>query len=88
MPQNLVKTQLRCSGRQQTVIVCVPVSRGVPEPLRCIPGGAAGRNGGPSLCEDCTRLLSDPPRLTEAVNDLARHGWEEWIRQGAVIIEC
>jgi hypothetical protein len=71
------------------VRLCVPVERGVPDELRCSPGGAIGRgSGGPSVCDGCRRLLNEPGALRELVNDLTRRGWSEHVKAGAVRISC
>lgn len=89
MQPNWVTVTLRCNDRGQTLgSICVQVSRAVPEELRCQPGGGSASGSGPDVCRECQRLLSEPGRLREVVNDLTRRGWSEHVKAGAVVVAC
>lgn len=89
MQPNYVKATLRCKTRRQTVgPMCVQVSRGVPEELRCSPGGGSVSGGSVDVCDECRRLLTDLAQLRAVVDDLTRNGWSAHIKAGAVIVEC
>ncbi len=88
MQPNWVRVSLRCKHRGQAVDLCVRVSRGVPDGLRCQPGGGSAFGGGPDVCDECKRLLSDDARLREVVDDLTRRGWNDHIKAGTVVVAC
>jgi hypothetical protein len=88
MQSNWVSVSLRCKDRWQRLNLCVQVSRGVPPELRCQPGGGSASGSGPDVCGECTRLLSDPARLREVVEDLTRRGWSDHVKAGAVVVAC
>jgi hypothetical protein len=89
-PHNFVKTIVRCATHRCTYAVfCLRVEREVPEPLRCSPGGGGG--GGTTLgsLAPCTCTRVNVADLQRRVNDLLRRGGlGEWIRQGAVVVDC
>lgn len=87
MQPHHVKVLLRCTRRRESMELCVRVHRGVPEELRCRPGGGLSLAGGSPLCEECQALL-DGQRLGDVVNDLTRRGWSEHVKAGAVIVAC
>jgi hypothetical protein len=88
MPPNYVKVLLRCRSHKSSADLCVKVERGVPDPLRCTPGGPiSGGSSGPPFCRQGNELLT-AGRLGEAVNGLVRHGWSDYVRAGVVTIEC
>jgi hypothetical protein len=82
---NHVKVLLKCTRHRESVNLCVRVHRGVPDKLRCSPGGGLPFGTGNPLCPDCRDLLRGQ-RLSEVVNDLTRHGWSEHVTAGAVVI--
>jgi hypothetical protein len=84
---NYVSVLVKCSRHGQSINACVPVQRGVPEPLRCQPAGGVPLGGGSPLCEECQELLRGP-RLRDVVNDLTRRGWSDHIKAGAVVVAC
>lgn len=88
MQPNWVGVSLRCKDRGQTLNLCVQVSRGVPDELRCQPGGGSASGSGPDVCAECRRLLSDAGRLREVVDDLIRRGWSDHVKAGAVVVAC
>ena len=89
MQPNYVRVLLRCTRDHSSTEFCVRVERGVPDPIRCNPGGpvsSAGAVGG-SRCSNCSEILL-PGRLSEAVNERTRRGWADSIRDGAVVLDC
>lgn len=91
MRPDYVKVKLLCDRCSSVVDVCSPVNRNVPEPLGCSPGGAPVGGGGDGLLSCSLCGLSwhmDSVRLLERVNDAARGGWGEHIRDGAIVLIC
>lgn len=86
-PNNHVRVRIVCRKRGRELSLCVQVSRGVPAPLRCTPQGG-GSGGGPDVCAECRRLLLERGRITEVVNDLIRRGWNDHLKDGAVVVAC
>lgn len=94
MRPDWVKVKLICDRCSTVVDLCSPVSRNVPGPLECTPGGApAGSPGGDgnpwaacSICDLPWHL--DSARLHELVNDAARGGWGEHMRKGAIVLHA
>lgn len=90
--ENLVSVQLQCRcGSSRTL--CVRVARNVPEPLRCLPGGAPAEGGaGRSdvFCPRCRASCFDSAEaLQRAVNAaVGSGGWGKHQRKGAVVLEC
>ena len=85
-----VLVKLRCNVRRQELEFCVRVNRGVPETLRCTPGGGGGGGAGGAaspVCDDCTALL-EGDRLSRRVNELTQRGWSDHLRAGAVVVTC
>lgn len=85
----MVKVQLRCAcGNTSTW--CVPVNRGVPPQLRCSPtGGGGGGGNGEIRCGQCGhRCFPSIGAFEKAVLQAIDRGWNKWIREGAVVIEC
>lgn len=86
MQPNHVKVLLRCTRHRESIELCVRVHRGVPDDLRCQPGGAVAMGGSP-VCAECQELLRGQ-RLGEMVNDLTRNGWSDHVKAGAVVVAC
>lgn len=86
---DFANVRLRCRRCGQQMTFCVRIDRGgVPQELRCSPGGGGG---GPaeirrSGCRaPCFRTVDD---LKRAVDAASRRGWGPHIRAGAVEIGC
>jgi len=85
MDPHWVKTVVRClRHHRDTSQMCVRVERGVPEELRCAPGG--GGIGGRMAAMDCPcgGQFTD---LAQRVLDALRHDLNHWRRLGFVLIE-
>jgi hypothetical protein len=69
---------------------CVRVERGVPERLRCIPrGGGGGVSGGEVICPACGKSCGmSTTGLERRVADALHGSVDDWIRRGAVVIDC
>ena len=81
--RNWVLARLQCRRCHASIDACVRVSREVPAPLRCAPGG--GAIGGSS---GCPHWASGPGDLQRAVEDeLRKSGWGRHVRAGAVVLE-
>ena len=88
MQPDHVLVTLRCNVRREELTFCVRVNRGVPEALRCTPGGGGGAGGGTTqVCSDCSALLQGD-RLSRRVGELVQRGWSDHLRTGAVVVTC
>lgn len=88
-PHSWVKTILRCARHnEQTGEICLHIEHNVQGPLRCRPSGGGG--GGVSVITACGcgngLTVSELQRRVVAL--LRRGGVSEWIRHGAVIVDC
>lgn len=87
MQPNHVLVRVRCNVRHEELTLCVRVNRGVPEGLRCTPGGGGSSGGASPLCAECMALLQGD-RLSRHVDEQVRRGWSDHLRAGAVIVTC
>jgi hypothetical protein len=87
MQPNYVNVLVRCQRHGKSISACVRVQRGVPEELRCQPGGGIPLGGGNPLCQECQDLLRGS-RLQDVVNNLTRRGWSDHIKASAVVVSC
>jgi hypothetical protein len=88
-PDNWVTTVIRSDRHnRECPAICVRVDREVPLPLHCSPGG--GNVGGETVsASDCPcGGRFDTGDLGRRVADALRRGLGEWIRRGAVVIDC
>lgn len=89
---NEVKTLLECRRCNHREKFCVPVRRGVPPELRCdhpTHGSAAQGAGGGFVCPNCRCSWRDDwDRLSARVEEALRANLREWMRLGAVLLEC
>lgn len=85
----LVKVELHCRCGESKGW-CVKTSRSVPVPLRCNPAPTFSGSGATRsiVCSCGHRCFDGPEELEQAVEALTERGWGEWIRRGAVIVEC
>ena len=87
MKSDYVRVEVFCDRCRDHAVLCMPVTCPVPEPIACTPGGPSGAVGGDGMyrCSLCGGALplSD---LQERVEDEARRGWGQHIRNGAVVI--
>ncbi len=87
-PFNFVSVRIHCRC-SEIASWCVRIDRNVPEPLRCTPRGGGGGGATAVLCPRCgQRCFDSPADLEAATNAATRSGWGEWIREGAVVLEC
>ena len=86
-PHNWVKAAIYCARHRRLLsVMCVPIDREIPEPLRCVPsgGGVVGGTIGP----DCPCGGSiDSGELVRKVAEALRNGVGRWIQQGQVVVE-
>lgn len=85
-PHNWVRTVPRCRRHgSETGELCLYVPQEVQVQLRCTPGGGGG---GPNtvIC-GCGDGMSIPD-LQRRVMDALRGGIGQWVRRGAVVIDC
>ncbi len=88
-PHNWVKTIVRCARHnEETGPICLHVEREVEGPLRCRPGGGGGGGGVTTVtacpCGNGISVADLQRRVAEAL----RHGIGQWVRRGAVVIDC
>ena len=80
-----VRLQCRCGG---ALTWCVRIERGVPDPLRCSPGGGGGGTND-VRCGQCGhRCFGSIGAFENAVRSEVDRGWGRHIQRGAVVIEC
>lgn len=85
--RNWVLVRIECRRCHATTEACVRVSREVPTPLRCTPGGRAV-GGGSSTCSCGAPWPWAAGDLQRAVEEeLRKGGWGRHIRAGAVLLE-
>ncbi len=84
-----VGTILRCTAHHSEAKFCVHVDQPVPEPIRCAPSGGGGAGGGGTFtgCA-CSSGLTGADVARMVAEAIRRHGWDRWIKLGAVVIEC
>lgn len=90
-PDNWVTTVVHCVRHNRDCPpICVRVDREVPEPLRCSPGGGSvGSGTGGATVADCPcGGRFDTSDLGQRVADLLRRGLGQWVRRGAVVLDC
>lgn len=86
-PHNWVRTVLRCARHdRETGELCLYVPQEVQGPLRCNPPGGGGGGVNVVSC-DCGDGMSVPD-LQRRVMDALRSGIGQWVRRGAVVIDC
>lgn len=86
---NFVNVRLRCDGCTFAMTWCVRVSRNVPEPLRCTPGGGGRGQDSGIHCPKCgRRCFESVADFEEAVNEATSGGWGQHVKAGAVEIRC
>ena len=78
-----VLVRIQCRRCQSSTDACVRVSREVPTPLRCSPGG--GALGGSSGCPHWPWAPGDLQRIVD--EELRKGGWGRHVRAGAVVLE-
>lgn len=90
-PNMFVSVTIRC-GCGFEWLLCVPVDRGIPDPLRCSPGvpvSAPGVARTDICCPACRRtLFRDDPALRFRVEDELSRGLGTHVRTGSVVINC
>lgn len=88
-PHNWVSTVVRCQRHgNETGTFCLYVPQEVQGPLRCTPPGGGGGGGASSVvaCPCGTGLtVAD---LQRRVMDALRRGVGQWVKRGAVVVDC
>lgn len=85
-PHNWVRTVLRCVRHgMETGELCLYVAQEVQGPLRCVPPGGGG--GVSVVSCGCGDGLSVSD-LQRRVMDALRGGVGQWVRRGAVVVDC
>jgi hypothetical protein len=84
-----VTTIIHClRHNRDSAPICVQVDRGVPDELRCSPGGGSVGGGGGASSLDCPcGGRFDTSDLSQRVADAMRRRLNEWKSRGAVVIE-
>ena len=88
-PHNWVSTVVRCARHgQETGTICLYVPQEVQGLLRCAPPGGGGGGGAGSVvaCPCGTGLTVVD--LQRRVMDALRSGVGQWVRRGAVVVDC
>lgn len=87
-PHNWVWTVLHCARHwTEAARFCLYVEREVPGPLRCQPSAGGGGGSMTVTACPCGNSISVPD-LQARVAEALRHGIGQWIRRGAVVIDC
>jgi hypothetical protein len=82
-----VNTILRCRLHGRESSFCVHVDREVPKPIRRQPQGGGSGGGGTLTGCTCSSGLTGAD-LARMVTDAVRRGWGQWVKLGAVVLEC
>lgn len=87
-----VKVRLECRRCRNSINICVPVRRGVPDFLRCDHdhhGGVRKDGAGDIVCEQCGCLWKiGGDRLSREAEEALTSNMPEWRRQGVVVLLC